>query len=367
MHRAAIVLRDFEGLSYAEVATALQISECQVKALIHRARQRFKRSWLAGVSAVLPLRFLQRVRSLESFGRDGAANVASSTAPTVVSCSSVWQNCGQYVSDHVVQAVASVVVGATLASGGAVVAPHETVPRTHRADTVSTASLAAGGDDESEGKPDQFGAAGKTHASVLTEEEAAPAPQPAPSSSPAEESTTKQEPESTEVVPSDPTPEPAPTSPPKPPSNKIEDGGAAALSVGWVSGEETPPAATADRNAVSFSCANQTLAQDLVVGAAYAGGQIPMKAKLSSSAAGAKLEFELLIGDSWKRYSSWGPRPSTVWTTGSPTRLEISGSYGPLAGYDTTGGPGAGDFTIAMSLDYDSSTVITQSFSFVSS
>jgi len=36
--RAALCLSAVEGLSYAEVAAALEISECAVKALVHRAR-----------------------------------------------------------------------------------------------------------------------------------------------------------------------------------------------------------------------------------------------------------------------------------------------------------------------------------------
>src|ERR687896_1778868 len=51
MHRAAIVLRDFEGVSYADIAETLGITECQVKALLHRARRGFKRSWTSVVAS----------------------------------------------------------------------------------------------------------------------------------------------------------------------------------------------------------------------------------------------------------------------------------------------------------------------------
>lgn len=49
-HRAAIVLRDYEGHSYLEIASHLNLSESQVKALIHRARKGFRRRWLNEVS-----------------------------------------------------------------------------------------------------------------------------------------------------------------------------------------------------------------------------------------------------------------------------------------------------------------------------
>lgn len=45
-HRAAIVMRDYEGRSYLEIGRELEMSASQVKALIHRARQGFKRRWL---------------------------------------------------------------------------------------------------------------------------------------------------------------------------------------------------------------------------------------------------------------------------------------------------------------------------------
>ncbi|MEA2448011.1 MAG: hypothetical protein QOK47_1648, partial [Actinomycetota bacterium] len=64
LHRAAIVLRDFEGLSYVEIAGALQITESQVKALLHRARGRFKRDWSSLASIFLPVKLLQRLKDV---------------------------------------------------------------------------------------------------------------------------------------------------------------------------------------------------------------------------------------------------------------------------------------------------------------
>src|ERR671918_2414499 len=59
LHRAAIVLRDFEGLSYEEIGAALEMTDSQVKALLHRARKGFRRSWDAGrLAALAPLPWL---------------------------------------------------------------------------------------------------------------------------------------------------------------------------------------------------------------------------------------------------------------------------------------------------------------------
>jgi RNA polymerase sigma-70 factor (ECF subfamily) len=132
-HRAAIVLRDFEGLSYEEIAVALKMTSPQVKALIHRARQSFKRSWLAArVSALVP-GFLHRVRRIEDPARDHLvrssstgqlAEVAASSTPIITSCSAWLQSCGQLLTDKVVPYF----VGAAL-TVGAVVTPGYTSER----------------------------------------------------------------------------------------------------------------------------------------------------------------------------------------------------------------------------------------------
>jgi RNA polymerase sigma-70 factor (ECF subfamily) len=41
-HRAAVILRDLEGFSYAEVAVALNVPEGTAKGWVHRGRQRLK-------------------------------------------------------------------------------------------------------------------------------------------------------------------------------------------------------------------------------------------------------------------------------------------------------------------------------------
>lgn len=44
-HRRALLLRDVDGLSYADLARRMGLTEGQVKALLHRARARFRREW----------------------------------------------------------------------------------------------------------------------------------------------------------------------------------------------------------------------------------------------------------------------------------------------------------------------------------
>ncbi|MDQ3646496.1 MAG: RNA polymerase sigma factor, partial [Actinomycetota bacterium] len=120
MHRAAIVLRDFEGLSYAEVAAALGVTECQVKALIHRARQGFKRSWTSAFAGLLwPIRSVDRVRRIDLpvgedtvhalSGATRAVDVFNVTAQAATTCSVTLQQCGQYLAERVAPVVAAVV------------------------------------------------------------------------------------------------------------------------------------------------------------------------------------------------------------------------------------------------------------------
>src|SRR5919106_3427438 len=87
MHRAAIVLRDFEGVSYAEIAETLELSECQVKALLHRARRGFRKNWTQAFASLLaPLaafrRFLVRPAKSDASAHLTTASQATESAVT---------------------------------------------------------------------------------------------------------------------------------------------------------------------------------------------------------------------------------------------------------------------------------------------
>lgn len=101
MHRAAIVLRDFEGLSYEEVADLLDISCVQTKALIHRARQNFKRSWTSSLASVfIPTSWFSRLRPTETPIKDPSPWVQN-VSQAVASCNTTIQSCGQYMAERV--------------------------------------------------------------------------------------------------------------------------------------------------------------------------------------------------------------------------------------------------------------------------
>ncbi|MGH2736164.1 MAG: RNA polymerase sigma factor, partial [Actinomycetota bacterium] len=130
LHKAAIVLRDFEGQSYEEIAITLGLTECQVKALLHRARMGFRRSWSAtGLAAFLPWRFLHRFRKLDVAPKDSTTNalapatqIMESAPHMAASCSTVLQQCGQMFSERAASLITAAVVG-TAATGIAVTAP----------------------------------------------------------------------------------------------------------------------------------------------------------------------------------------------------------------------------------------------------
>ncbi|MDQ3915157.1 MAG: RNA polymerase sigma factor, partial [Actinomycetota bacterium] len=116
MHRAAIVLRDFEGLSYAEVGVVLGMTECQVKALIHRARKGFRRSWTPLVEMLVPARVLQRFRDVDVSVKEHAAHaVASQSAPVVSACSALLQQCGTFMVEKVAPFATTIILGGTAA------------------------------------------------------------------------------------------------------------------------------------------------------------------------------------------------------------------------------------------------------------
>lgn len=128
LQRKAIVLRDFEGRTYSEIATALEITECRARVLLHRARKAFMKSWSSGWILVgLRLRFLQRVRRLGAPAADQIAGVARESvcarvvdaAQPAAACGQALQGCGAVVTERVAAVAAAALVGMAAVGGGA--------------------------------------------------------------------------------------------------------------------------------------------------------------------------------------------------------------------------------------------------------
>ena len=95
-HRTALVLRELEGRSHKEIAEAMGITPAQAKALIHRAKGSFRRSWLlkmtergglAGVRAHAPGLVLRATGSIKRVGGHivHVGQVAQAATPEIVS------------------------------------------------------------------------------------------------------------------------------------------------------------------------------------------------------------------------------------------------------------------------------------------
>ncbi|MCA1572552.1 MAG: RNA polymerase sigma factor [Chloroflexi bacterium] len=231
MHRAAIVLRDFEGLSYPEVAAALEITEGQVKALLHRARQRFKRSWTSAFAPLLwPGRMFEKAKRVDApvreeaaqavTGATRAAEALTSGAQVVSSCTITLQHCGQYVAERVAPVFAATVVGtatvgAALAGSVSPPAAAGSVTVPSPADIKSLLSGDAGATDAAHATETSETPEVEPSEEVEADPAVVPVASPSPTESPVAEAPPTPSPTpSPEPAPS--TPDPTPAEPPPP-------------------------------------------------------------------------------------------------------------------------------------------------------
>jgi RNA polymerase sigma factor (sigma-70 family) len=131
-YRSALILRHVEEVSSGELARRLGISESQARALAHRARRAFKRSWYSRtVAGLLSLRTILRLRRPPAGERMASASSAAveaspaftSSSSATIACSSLGSQCGSVAVERIGAVVAAAVVGmgaSTAAVGGAV-------------------------------------------------------------------------------------------------------------------------------------------------------------------------------------------------------------------------------------------------------
>jgi RNA polymerase sigma-70 factor (ECF subfamily) len=124
LQRTAILMRDFEGRAYTDIAASLGVSETRARVLLHRARKGFRRSWSAGWLVLgVPARLLRRLRGPVAEQVAQAANsavnaggAAASSAP-VAACAHLAHGCGGFVVDRIAPTAAAAVLSAAAASG----------------------------------------------------------------------------------------------------------------------------------------------------------------------------------------------------------------------------------------------------------
>ena len=193
-YKSVLLLRDLDGLSYADIADKLSISESQVKNFLHRGRKKLRQSLLVNRIALLaPLGFLRlrwhklfhsqsattTVAPQESLSSSLIGTVASST-PQLVSASQAIAATCHPASERIVAAVGAAVVGLGIAGGPATsLTPKLERPAVHRVveSTPSVPGHSAGpkvrGEYFNPPVPDQSPNQDERVASVATRDEAA--------------------------------------------------------------------------------------------------------------------------------------------------------------------------------------------------
>jgi len=342
MHRAAIALREFEGMSYNDIAVALGMTEPQVKALLHRARKSFKKSWTsAGVASFLPWRAIARLkRGPAGDTPPQFTDVAASGMHFATSCSTMLQQCGHFVTDRVATAVTALVVGT--AALGAVVAPSgggAAPPENERAQRIAVA-------DPSDDAGNSKAKAPRDKVAATTEKQPAEAAAPTTNDDPTEGSEPDEEPA---VEPS-----PSPSSPGQTPREPKPSPSPAPFmaAVGFDRG--TPPTAAApSARHETVDCDPYRLDQRLDIAVGDGSTSYPGVLMLTANGETAKLDLAVRKGDTQYWYTSWGESPVATWSWADRgLQLQITGSYGPRWDSDpeSAGLPHSGTFSARLLL-----------------
>jgi RNA polymerase sigma-70 factor (ECF subfamily) len=380
-HRAALLLRDFQDLSYAEMAVALGISESKVKALLHRARRRFRQAWCsAAASALVPVRLAtrltQRFRPLGGAGT--AREAAMATEPAASSCTMVLQQCGHLVADRVASVMTAVVVGTAAAGAGtvAISPPAIATPEAPAASVVTEASpdvptggLNKGWNEQGQGLAD-IDVDGIAKAAeeptpvtpssepVVAEEEATletaiiePAP-PASEGSEAAPEVGEETPTETDVDVTEPSSAGEPAS--------EEDGGGASFTpaIGFAAGGGT---AGTSMIQTAVDCHVGAVEQDLDLELSFGedtySGSLWLKAQSSLDFA-----LDLTDGEVGLRYTGTAQTVSRSDHEGRIT-LEYQGSYASedAGAASTLGLPAGGSFSARLVIDCQTSSVVEES------
>ena len=363
LHRAAMVLREYEGLSYAEIAEALAISDAQVKALLHRARSRFRKSWeRAAVSALLPWRIFQRVRARAS--HDNAvgsslphvADSVGSSTQWVTTCATAIQSCAPAIGERAAVIFTALAVGAATTSGAAPARPHENtrVTAVHRAEARELRGAPPGHHGAAPAKRRSTAVEPKDQdVDTVSQPDTAPVPPPPP---PSDEDTTSSggnEPDD-EDMGGRPTPSVTPT--PAPPAPTM-------VSVAFEQGQTTTPVAPKS-NDVSLDCAANTLDQTVATTLTHNGVDYPVLVDLQIS---TRTDMTMTVTTPSGDIVYGGGAPGAFWEV-DPKRgkLGAQGPYSWVSGVDphAAGMTRYGRFMFALVLDCGASSVITESLRF---
>lgn len=353
LHRAAIVLRDFEGLSYAEVAVALGMTECQVKALIHRARKGFRRSWTPLAEMLVPARLLQRWRETDVTVKEQVVNAAASqSAPVATICSGVLQHCGSFVVQKFVPFTTSVVLGAGSALAGTGSAPVQPVAPV----AIAEQAIVELGRSHSWAGP----RVARVNEDDLPAPTAGPAATPAPTASPSSEPT---EPPAPTTSPS--APPPATASPP-PPSGTVTTPRETTATPAPFAPElyfqqgQTPTRTPAAAHTVHVDCSTLAVTQHMTTQISDHEGSYPIELHLKTGST-FEITFTVQKKGFAVNYTGGGVLISQS-NSGTDTYLTFNGRYGSGGtAAESAGLPVNGSIRIQLGLDCSAQSLITES------
>ena len=376
LHRAAIVLRDFDGLSYVDIASKLSISEKQTKALLHRARKNFRKSWTGGTIAglFLPGRLLSKLRRLprleEAGGRAPTAvtDVVGSMGNFAATCSAAVQQCGSIAMERFAGTAVALVV--TTAAVGAPVLAHS---GTKQAEGPHPAAASAPAED--------FGAdpvvatvhkrealAEPRERTQAEDPEVAPAPAPVPTPEPTPEpEPTESAPPSEEETGESPQPPPAddagkpkddttppPVDPSTPPNVAV-----------WFDQTARPTAVTPASYESTIDCATTDVQQQLHTTIADDDGLHPVDIDLRALTSPT---ITMTLTKNEREITYNGGAPSKTWKRTSSNGLEVSfsGSFGVLGSGnpESVNLPRSGRFDVRLVLDCAAPRVVTEDITF---
>ena len=351
LHRAAIVLRDFEGLSYAEVAVALGMTECQVKALIHRARKGFRRSWTPLVEMLVPARLLQRWRDTDVSVKEQVVNAAASqSAPVASICSGVLQQCGSFLVQKVVPFTTSAVLGASsaLAGTGSPPTPAPSPPPGIVESVRDGSAPLLAPRDGGAPRQDDSAAPGSTTEPVPSTAPTAPpssGPAPSDSPSPSEEPATASPPPPSGTVT---TPkETTPTAAPFMPELYFQQG-------------QTPTKRAPVAHSASVDCSALTVVQTMTAEISDHEGSYPIELRLKTGST-FETEFTVQKKGFTVNYSGGGVLNSQS-SSGDNLYLSFNGRYGSGGtAADSAGLPVNGSIRIQLGLDCSAQSLIAES------
>lgn len=354
LHRAAIVLRDFEGLSYCDVAGVMGITEPQLKALLHRARKGFRRTWPSTIAALLPLRLIRRFRGIEST-RDQAAQavtqVSASGSQLVNSCAALFQQCGAIASERL-GALALATMTTTAVVAGPTLATSSPQPTHQASESVLQVAREMKDDGPSGTAPAQ-----RTQEAPRTPEEAPSAvPTPAPTGEPAPEEPTGETPNEGTTDGTDPPASPGRVDPTPAPTTAPDQGFKA--SVGFDRGYPIPSAKPTLHQAI-VDCDSHSFEQTMTV--PVSNGRETLEGRLRLWM-GSTLSMELFVSKNGTEAGYVGGASYTSDSrSGDTLSVTFAGTYGSEGSSATALGlPQSGRFTASLNLDCASRSVISE-------